>query len=377
MRIFAVVMLLGPMSQAATFAQASSNGSGSGRWGAMQFIGPDTIADIATAAAPSVVNITANSNVSREQLSRMKTSGHGKDDSHKVRRYYGIDSLPGGTDSNDTLKVTGSGLIVRSNGYILTSLHVVENANSVTVTLQNGKSYEGTVTARDRFSDLAIVKIAAADLPVAKFGNPDQLRLGDWVVAIGNQFGLGHTVTHGLISGLEREAKGFEKSFGAKTGAVRFIQTDAPINPGSSGGPLLNLKGEVIGVNTFIRDDAQNIGFAVPANIAREVADKLTSAGEIAHPYIGIVMREPLQQGKTPEGVEVTEVRFRSPAASAGIVPGDVIMEVDHRAVSNSDDISLSVAKRRIGDNIKMKVKHNGADKDLDVKVDRLPDDAD
>lgn len=340
------------------------------RWGNLQFIGPDTISDIAAAVAPSVVNITANANANS---GRGRNAVHVQNDANKkIRRYYGMDTPPPG--DNDYLKVTGSGIIINPNGYILTSLHVVESANNVTVTMQDGRTLDGTVTARDRFSDLALVKVNGSNLPTARFGNADELRVGDWVIAIGNQFGLGHTVTQGLISGLGREAKGFEKSFGARTGAVRFIQTDAPINPGSSGGPLLNLRGEVIGINTFIRDDAQNIGFAIPANIARDVADKLANAGAIAHPYIGIVMKEGPDGHSSTPGVEVAEVKFRSPASSAGISPGDVIMQIDQSPVFSPDDVSVAVGKRRIGESLKLKIRHENADKDVDVKIDRLPE---
>lgn len=356
------------------FASPASAQSPS-RWGNLQYIGPDTIGDIAAGAAPSVVNITANT-VSKDARTRTAPGRPRDDASRKIRRYYGIDAGP--PADNEQLKVTGSGVIVNPNGYVLTSLHVVENANNVTVTMQNGKAYEGTVTARDRFSDLALIKIQATNLPAVKFGNPDELRVGDWVIAIGNQFGLGHTVTHGLVSGMGREAKGFEKSFGARTGAVRFIQTDAPINPGSSGGPLLNLRGEVIGINTFIRDDAQNIGFAIPGNIARDVADKLANGGPIAHPYIGIVMKEP-PDGPAPagQGVEVAEVKFKSPASVAGISPGDVILMIDETPVSKPDDISLAVAKRKVGENLKLKVRRETAEKEVDVKIDRLPEESD
>lgn len=354
-----------PFGATAAFAQ------GSARWGQLQFIGPDTISDIATSVGPAVVNIVANSTVSRDQVARLRSQGRPREDSsRKVRRYYGIDSAP--LVDSETLKVTGSGVIIAPDGYILTSLHVVENAATVTITLQDGRSYEGNVVARDRFSDLALVKINAAGLHIVKFGNAETLRLGDWVIAIGNQFGLGHTVTHGLVSGLGREAKGFEKSFGARTGVVRFIQTDAPINPGSSGGPLVNLKGEVVGINTFIRDDAQNIGFAIPSNTAREVADKLTRSGSIAHPYIGITMKDVVVD--PGNGVEIAEVRFRSPAASAGMVPGDVILQVDTSLAAKPEDVSDAVSKRKIGDNVKIKVRRNGVDKDFEVKIEPLPE---
>jgi len=357
--------LLPAFTQAPALAQAAS------RWGTLQFIGPDTISDIASAVAPSVVNLVANSSVSRDQLARIRSQGNTREESsRKLRRYYGVDSAP--PMETENLKVTGSGIVVNSHGYILTSLHVVENANSVSVTLYDNRTLEGTIIARDGFSDLALIKIPATGLQTVRFGNANLLRTGDWVIAIGNQFGLGHTVTHGLISGLGREAKGFDKSFGARTGAVRFIQTDAPINPGSSGGPLLNLKGEVVGINTFIRDDAQNIGFAIPSNIAQEVAEKLANSGTIAHPYIGITMKE--VGNELPPGVEVAEVRNGSPASSAGMAAGDLIVQVDSSLMANPGDVSNAVSKRRIGDNVKIKVRRNGVDKDFEVKVQQLPE---
>ena len=350
-----------------------------GRWN-IQFLGPDTIADIAASVAPSVVNINATTNVSREQIARYRADARGRDDGQKrLKKYFGMDSPP---DSGEYMKVTGSGVVVKADGHILTSLHVVENASKISVTLQDGRTFDGVVVARDRFSDLALIKIPATNLQVATFGNADLLRPGDWVVAIGNQFGLGHSVTHGLVSGLAREAKGFDKSFGARTGAVRFIQTDAPINPGSSGGPLVNLKGEIVGINTFIRDDAQNIGFAIPANLAREVADKLVSGGSLAHPYIGIIMKDPATEPAMPDavianGVEVVEVKFRSPASTAGIVPGDVILEIDQSPVKKSDDVSSAVRKRNVGESMRLKIKRSGAEKIVELKVEQLPEEGD
>jgi S1-C subfamily serine protease len=341
------------------------------RWGNLQFIGPDTISDVASSVAPGVVNLVASMSVNRPGLARLQAQAKTRDDANKkIRRYYGIDAPP--PSEAETLKVTGSGVIVSPDGYILTSLHVVENGGSVNVTLHDGREFQGNIVAKDRFSDLALLKIPAKDLQTVTFGNAESLRPGDWVIAIGNQFGLGHTVTHGLVSGLGREAKGFEKSFGARTGAVRFIQTDAPINPGSSGGPLLNLKGEVVGINTFIRDDAQNIGFAIPSNVARDVADKLTRGVAIPHPYIGITMKD--QNVAPGGGVEVAEVKFRSPASTAGILPGDVIMIVDEKPASKPDDVSSAVSKHAIGDNLKLKIRRNGED---NVKIETLPEEGD
>lgn len=348
----------------AAWAQ-SEPGQSRSRWGSLTAIGPDTIADIAAAVAPSVVNISVTTPTNAESRRRLRGD--------RPRGRFDDEEIPG-----DYLKVTGSGVIVRPDGYILTSLHVVENPLKITVTLQDGHSVDGVVHARDRFSDLALIKIPADRLPVIKFGDANNLRPGDWVIAIGNQFGFGHTVTHGLISGLSREAKAFGKSFGAKTGAVKFIQTDAPINPGSSGGPLINLKGEVIGINTFIRDDAQNIGFAVPANIARETADKLVSSNTIAHPYIGIEMREPSEELPDAQsdlsGVKVTRVSPASPAASAGIEPGDLIVAIDESSVRRPEQISTAVGKHQVGDKLTFKVMRGGSEKVVVVTIKSLPE---
>jgi S1-C subfamily serine protease len=330
---------------------------------------PDTIADIIAKAAPSVVNIVTSTSVERP---RPTPSYREKSDAaRRFRHYWGIDTAP---SEQEALRITGSGIVLKSNGIILTSLHVIDNADTITVGLKDGRGFDAKIIARDSFSDLAVLKIPAEGLPAAVFGDPSTLRLGDWVVAIGNQFGLGHTATQGIVSGLGREAKGFEKSFGARTGQLRFIQTDAPINPGSSGGPLLNLKGEVIGVNTFIRDDAQNIAFAVPSDIAKAVAEKLLNAGTVAHPYVGIVMKEP-NPGQALHGVEITEVSLRSPAAKAGIAAGDVVMALDDKPVLTSDDVSLTVAKHNVGDSIKFKLKRDGVDREVNVRVDSLPSD--
>lgn len=356
----------------ASITAATLPAYGEDRWGTLQFIGPDTIADIASGVAPSVVNLTANISVTRNTVNRMATPSKAQQDANKkIRRYYGMDTR----SDAETLKVTGSGIVVSPDGYIITSLHVVENAGTVTATLQDGRSFVGNIVAKDRFSDLALIKVPTTGLVPVKFGNAEGLRPGDWVVAIGNPFGLGHTVTHGLVSGLQREAKGFEKSFGARTGAVRFIQTDAPINPGSSGGPLINLRGEVVGVNTFIRDDAQNIGFAIPSNVVREVSEKLVKGGSIQHPYIGITMKD--QKVADGGGVEVSEVKFKSPAATAGILPGDVIMLVEGNPASKPEDVSGAVSKHKIGEVVHVKVKRNGADKDFDIQIQPLPEDGD
>jgi S1-C subfamily serine protease len=330
--------------------------------------GADTFSDIAREVSPAVVNIVSLTSASRDQLSRMRTRD---ENSRKLRRYFGLDQ---GEEPGNQLRVTGSGIVVRSDGYILTTLHVVQNASEIKVTLSDGRAFSARVIGKDGFTDLAMIKIDLAGMQEARFGDPEKLKLGEWVVAIGNQFGLEHTVTCGLISGLHREAKAFTPSFGARTGAVKFIQTDTPINPGSSGGPLLNLRGEVVGINSFIRDDAQNIGFALPASLAGEVANKLLSSGNISHPYIGIEMRDPMETAVSDNGVEVTLVKPASPASSAGLEAGDLILEVDKSYVKTPGDVSKAVSSHSPGERMTLRVKRNGADHTIIVKVDRLPE---
>ena len=344
------------------------------RVGALTGFGADTISQLVEEVSPAVVNIVSMTSSGRDQLSRQHTDQRSKDESsRKTRRYFGVD--PGVDESGNQMKVTGSGIVVRSDGYILTTLHVVQNATDIKVTLADRRTFLAKVAGKDGFTDLALIKIDATALQQAKFGDPERLRLGQWVIAIGNQFGLEHTVTCGLVSGLHREAKAFTPSFGARTGAVKFIQTDAPINPGSSGGPLLNLQGEVVGINSFIRDDAQNIGFALPASLARDVAEKLLLSGAIARPYIGIEMRDPSESSSDLEaGVEVTLVKPASPASGAGLEAGDLILEVDQKTVKTPDEVSKGVSGHSPGEKIVMKVKRNGAERILTIKAERLPE---
>ncbi len=223
-----------PPQQPAAAPPAARNG-GSGRWG-MQFLGPDTIADVIEGAEPFIVNIACNNPGTRKPQTPEEIQRH--------KRFFG--DLPG--DESYT-KLAGTGVIVRSDGVILTSLHVVDGQAQITVTLHDKRTFPAKILNRDSFYDLAAVKIEATGLPTAKFADVDQLRKGEWVIAIGNQLGLDSSVTLGLISGIGREVKGYT-AYGARTGAVRFIQTDASVNPGSSGGPLINLRGEVVGINT-------------------------------------------------------------------------------------------------------------------------------
>lgn len=216
-------------------------------------IGDNAIADIAESAAPSVVNIDTQMSVSMPRDVFHNGRGFGNFEFFFGPGFQGLPQEPRRFESRGS----GSGVIVRKDGYILTNNHVVKNATAIKVTLNDKQVFKGKVVGRDSFTDLALVKIDAQDLPVARFGSSKALRPGDWAIAIGSPLGLDHTVTLGIVSALGRSLADLNNN-------VELIQTDAAINPGNSGGPLLNIHGEVIGINTAIRSDAQNIGFAIP-----------------------------------------------------------------------------------------------------------------
>ncbi len=184
------------------------------------------------------------------------------------------------------LSGTGSGFIIKSDGLVLTNAHVVNGSDSVTVTLKDGRNFTGKVLGEDQLTDVAVIKIQATNLPTVQIGNSEQLRPGEWAIAIGNPLGLDNTVTAGIISATGRSSS----DVGVPDKRIGFIQTDAAINPGNSGGPLLNQQGQVVGMNTAIIGRAQGLGFAIPINRATEIANQLVAKGKVEHPYLGIQM---------------------------------------------------------------------------------------
>lgn len=264
----------------------------------------------------------------------------------------------------------GSGFIIRSDGLILTNAHVVSGADRVTVTLTNGQQLQGQVMGADPLTDVAVVKVNSTNLPTVRLGNSDQLRPGEWAIAIGNPLGLDNTVTVGIISATGRSSAAVR----VPDKRVSFIQTDAAINPGNSGGPLLNQRGEVIGMNTAIIGGAQGLGFAIPINTAQRIADRLITTGKVDHPYLGINMI-----GLTPEvrqqinsdsssglriqddrGVLVAQVLPNSPAARAGMRPGDIILRVNGQAVSKAEDVQRAVESSAIGGTLQVELRRRG-----------------
>jgi S1-C subfamily serine protease len=278
----------------------------------------------------------------------------------------------------------GSGFIIDGNGIILTNAHVVSGADTVTVTLKDGRTFKGEVRGIDEPSDLAVVKIKGQNLPVAPLGNSSELNVGDWAIALGNPLGLDNTVTLGIVSTLNRSSS----QVGIPDKRLDFIQTDAAINPGNSGGPLLNERGEVIGINTAIRADAQGIGFAIPIDKAKAIKDALAKGEKIPHPYIGIRMlslspeiakqfnSDPNSPITVPEinGVLVVQVAPNSPAAAAGLRRADAIVEINGQPVTTAEQLQKVVESSQIGQTLRFKVQRGGQTQQLSVRPGELQD---
>ncbi|WP_338430261.1 HhoA/HhoB/HtrA family serine endopeptidase [Synechococcus elongatus] len=292
--------------------------------------------------------------------------------------------LFGGPPANDRVeRGSGSGFIFDSNGLLMTNAHVVEGADRVQVRLKDGRTYEGKVLGADSVTDVAVVKIDAKDLPTVRLGNSDQLRPGEWAIAIGNPLGLDSTVTVGIISATGRSSS----EVGIPDKRVGFIQTDAAINPGNSGGPLLNAAGEVIGINTAIRADGQGIGFAVPINTARRIADQIIQTGKASHPLLGVQMlpltpeiaqennRNPNARIKLPEieGALIVQVLPNSPAAAAGIRRGDVITTADGQSIRSASDLQAAVEKKKVGDRLSLDLLRQQQKRQVTVQLAEIP----
>ena len=333
---------------------------------------PASFADLVDHVGASVVNIKVTKVERMSGPNFMGPEGFGKDSPFGdfMERFFG-GQMPQGP-REDRQQGAGSGFIISKDGYIVTNNHVVEGATEVTVTLANKKEYAAKVIGRDPKTDVALVKIESKEpLTVASLGDSDQLRVGEWVVAVGNPFGLSNTVTKGIVSAKNRV-------IGAGP-YDDFIQTDAPINPGNSGGPLFNLKGEVVGINTAIVPNGQGIGFAVAVNTAKALIPQLESKGEVTRGYLGVAIQAitpELVKGlslKDEKGALVAGVTKGSPAETAGIKSGDVIVRFDGKDVAEVGALPALVAATPIDTTVPVKILRNGSDQTLSVKVGRMP----
>lgn len=278
---------------------------------------------------------------------------------------------------------TGSGFILSADGRLLTNAHVVAGADTVKVTLKDGRIFEGKVLGIDPITDVAAIKIEATGLPTVELGKTDQLIPGQWAIAIGNPLGLDNTVTVGIISATGRTSS----QIGISDKRVSFIQTDAAINPGNSGGPLLNARGEVIGINTAIRADAQGLGFAIPIETAERIGTQLFAKGRVEHPYLGIQMvnltselkadinKDPNPKFKVAvdKGVLIVRVVKGSPAEKAGFLPGDAIQKVGDKFVKTAAEVQQQVESTSVGAVLKVEVNRNGQSQIIEVTTAAFP----
>jgi serine protease Do len=268
----------------------------------------------------------------------------------------------------------GSGVIVDSRGFVLTNHHVIERADEIALTLADGRTFSGVVIGRDPKTDLAVVKVDAdEELPAVRLGDSDSVKVGQWAVAIGNPFGLGQSLTVGVISGVGRGELGLSTF-------EDFIQTDASINPGNSGGPLLNIRGEVIGINTAINPVGRGIGFAIPINMAKEVMQQLVEHGRVVRGYLGVVIQtmSPELAGKFEvaenRGVLVGDILRGSPAEIAGLKRGDVIVDFGGRPVHKMQELQRLVASTRPGTAVRLKVLREQQEQLVALEIGELKD---
>jgi serine protease Do len=336
---------------------------------------PDTFADLAEKLGPTVVNIYTTQTVEVSSSPHQFFFPDDMEIPEPFRRFFGIpDEQPKAPKRKMERTSLGSGVIATTDGYILTNNHVVEDADEIHITLASFEEYEAKVIGRDPKSDLALIKIEPErELPAVKFGNSDTLRVGDWVLAIGNPFGLQQTVTAGIVS-----AKGRSINNGTYG---NFIQTDASINPGNSGGPLFNLKGEMVGVNTaiFSRTGGNiGIGFAIPANMAKNIMQQLKEFGKVTRGWLGVMI-----QHVTPEladnfgldrpiGALVGQVVPESPAEKSGIKPGDVIIEYNGKEVSQMSMLPAMVAQTPIDEQVEVVLIREGKKKTIPVTIGKM-----
>jgi serine protease DegQ len=319
--------------------------------------------DAARQAMPAVVNIFTSQEVKRPRHPFM-------DD--PLFRYFFGDPQDAGSQRREGL---GSGVIVSEDGYILTNYHLIESVDQIEIALADSRKVRARVVGTDPETDLAVLKIELEKLPSITFAHPEQLRVGDIVLAIGNPFGVGQTVTLGIVSGLGRSHLGI-------TTFENFIQTDAAINPGNSGGALVDVNGNLIGINTAIlspRGESIGIGYAIPVSIARQVMEQIVQKGSVTRGWIGVGL-----QDITPElaqsfklsaarGVLITQVERGSPADKSGMKPGDILLAVNDRPVADTTTMLNLIASLQPGQQAVVRLSRNQADTDFTVTIGRRP----
>ncbi|RPJ10891.1 MAG: Do family serine endopeptidase, partial [Deltaproteobacteria bacterium] len=330
---------------------------------------PQSFADLVDKVQPAVVNISTTTTVRVPGHPFQHFFGENQNDPFGdfFENFFG--AVP---DRELKQRSLGTGFIIDKNGLIITNNHVVERADEIKVRLTDSREFKAAVIGRDPKTDLALIKISSPfeKLPVILLGDSDKIRVGDWVLAIGNPFGLEHTVTKGIISATGRVIGSGPYD--------NFLQTDAPINPGNSGGPLINLRGEVVGINTAIVPGGQGLGFAIPSNMAKAITAQLADKGVVTRGWLGVSI-----QKVTPElaasfgrqdnlGALVTDVVQQSPAERAGVKTGDIIVNFAGRRIKEAGDLSRFVAETQINRDVAIKLFRAGQEVNLDVHLEEF-----
>jgi serine protease Do len=329
--------------------------------------GPETFAPLARRVTPAVVNIAAVVEVPARQQAQQQQL-------EEFMRRFGQRPRPPSARRSTSM---GSGFIVDPGGIVVTNNHVVENAKEISVIMNNGRTLRARLVGRDDKTDLAVLKIESGEaFPAVPWGDSDRIEIGDWVLAVGNPFGLGGTVTAGIVS-----ARGRDIQAGPYDD---FLQLDAPINQGNSGGPSFNMDGEVIGVNTAIfspTGGSIGIGFAIPSNLARTIVDELVRNGRIERAWLGINVRDVTPEIATQlglragtDGVLIAAVEENSPAARGGLRQGDVIVAVNGKRIDQVRDVPRTIASFRPGTRVTLTLLRRGREVDVPVTTGRLPD---
>ena len=329
---------------------------------------------------PAVVNITVTQKAQRTGFALGRQGNPDDEDDSFAQFFRGLPFGPGQPNLRQLprggiARGLGSGFIVSPEGYILTNSHVVDGASEVTVKLTDRREFKARVIGADRKSDIAVIKIDAKNLPVVSLGSAEKVNVGEWVVAIGSPFGFDNTVTAGIVSAKAR-------TLPSET-YVPFIQTDVAVNPGNSGGPLFNLSGEVIGINSQIFSESggfQGISFAIPIDIAINVKDQLIAHGKVTRARIGVTIQDVNQQLANsfnlprPMGALVSQVESDGPAAKAGLKSGDIITRIDGRDIDRSADLPARVATLKPGARTRLQVWRGGKPMEIDIALGELSD---
>jgi len=334
----------------------------------------DTFKEMARRVTPAVVNINTSKTLKRQRSRDPFRDFFGDD---MMERFFG----PQGGPDRQVQTSLGSGFVIEKDGLILTNRHVIQGADEVSVTFgDSNKRYDAKIIGQDARTDVALIKIDAANLAVLELGDSDRVEVAEWVMAIGNPFGLGgNSVTVGIVS-----YKGRNIPLTRGTG-VDMIQTDASINPGNSGGPLLNTRGQVVGINTLIITQgvpqSAGVGFAVPINAAKEILPQLRDKGKVTRGWLGVEiqsvtedMAKTIKGLKNGKGAIISDVAAGSPAAKAGVEPGDVVVAVDGRPVEDNNDLSRYIASRPPSSTVRLQVIREGVEKALSVTLGTFPE---